>query len=326
MDYPISVRVISPSDWPGGDMSEVLPPAVEDEDDKDEDDRDQFQQRRRILGLDHPARPSVHSRLGPRTSSLSAAEPVDDALPPVVLPDELDVPGSDALVDAEFLRCASVEELLAPRPAEPVEPVDATILPNDLDGSAEPFIPGAAVVELTAPGSADPVDAEILPSALAVVDSNLCSTDIQVADVNIVEFSSSFFNLLGRPGPSLNCWLSTKSRCFKVYSRRKKTMVVEESVISPQLLDFRNDLVLPTIQLLPTPPLIAKRKKLMPSNFKPRRSRRVAKFPLSWVLNPLLKCADFWAFVMSRKIFLSKMLGSMRACLMLPCPAIILLP
>ena len=101
----------------------------------------------------------MHSRLGPRTSSSSAAEPVDDALPPVVLADELDVPGSDALVDAEFFPCASVEELLAPGPAEPV---DATILPNDLDGSAEPFIPGDAVVELTAPGSADPVEAVIL--------------------------------------------------------------------------------------------------------------------------------------------------------------------
>jgi hypothetical protein len=152
--YPISVRVITPGDWPGGDMSEVLPPAVEDD-----DDMDQFQQRRRLLGHDHSARPSVHSRLGPRTSSSSAAEPVDDALPSVVLVDELAVPGSDALVDAEFFPCASVEELLAPGPAEPV---DATILPNDLDGSAEPFIPGAAVVELTTPGSADPVEAVIL--------------------------------------------------------------------------------------------------------------------------------------------------------------------
>jgi hypothetical protein len=257
------VRVITPGDWSAGDMSEVLPPVVEDE-----DDRDQFQQRRRIIGHDLSARPSVHSRLGPRTSSSSAAEPVEDALPPVVLADELAVSGSVAPVDAEFFPCASVEELLAPGP---VGPVDATILPNDLDGSVVPFIPGDAVVELTAPGSADPVDAEILPSALAAVDSNLCAADIQVA-------SSPFFNLLGRPGPSLNCWLSTKPRCFKVYSRRKKTLVVEESVISPQLLEFRNDLVLPTTQLLPTP-LIAKRRKTIPSNFKPRRSRRVAKFP-----------------------------------------------
>jgi hypothetical protein len=217
----------------------------------------------------------VHSRLGPRTSSSSAAEPVDDALPPVVLADELAVPGSDALADAEFFPCALVEELLAPGPAEPV---DATILPNDLDGSAEPFIPSVAVVELTAPGSANPVEAVILPSDLVVVDSNLCSADIRVADVNIVESSSSFINLLGRPGPSLNCWLSTKPWCFKVYSRKKKTLVVEESVMSPQLLEFRNDLVLPMAQLFPTP-LIAKRKKLMPSNFKPQRSRRVAKFP-----------------------------------------------
>jgi hypothetical protein len=54
--------------------------------------------------------------------------------------------------------------------------------------------------------------------------------------------------------------------------------VVEELVLSPQLQEFRNYLVLPTAQLLPTP-LIVKRRKLMPSNFKPRRSRRVAKFP-----------------------------------------------
>jgi hypothetical protein len=29
------VRVITPGDWPGGDMSEVLPPAAKDEDDMD---------------------------------------------------------------------------------------------------------------------------------------------------------------------------------------------------------------------------------------------------------------------------------------------------
>jgi hypothetical protein len=97
-----------------------------------------------------------------------------------VLADELAVPGSAALVDAVFFPCASVEELLAPGPAEPV---DAAILPNALDGSAEPIIPGAAVVELTAPGSAEPVEAVILPSALAAVDSNLCSADIRDADV-----------------------------------------------------------------------------------------------------------------------------------------------
>jgi hypothetical protein len=271
--YPISVKIIPPGDWPRVDMSEVLPPVVDDE-----DDMDQFQQRRRLLGHDHSvssARPSVHSRLGPRTSSSSAAEPVDDATLPVVLADELTVPGSAAPIDAVIFPCASVEELMAPGSAEPV---DAAILPNALDGSAEPINPCAMVVELTAPGSAEPVEAVILPSALAAVDSNLCSTDVWGADVNIVESSSSFINLHGRPGLSLSCWLSTKPPCFKVYSRRKKTLVVEELVLSPQLQEFRNYLVLPTAQLLPTP-LIIKCRKLMPSNFKPRRSRRVEKFP-----------------------------------------------
>jgi hypothetical protein len=74
-----------------------------------------------------------------------------------------------------------------------------------MDGSAEPKNPCAVVVELTAPGSAEPVEAVILPSALAAVDSNLCSADVWGADVNIVESSSSFINLHGRPGLSLSC-------------------------------------------------------------------------------------------------------------------------
>jgi hypothetical protein len=288
-------------------MSGFLPPVVDDE-----DDSDLSQQRWRLFGHHSvsSARSSVLSRLGPQVSSSAAAGSVDvatlqivsavelavpgsaepandvflsrvsvdelivpgsavpvDALPSVSV-DELAVPGSVVPVDAVFLPSASVDELTAPGSAEPV---DAATLPNVLD---------ASVVELLAPGSAVPVDVVTLPSApAAAVDSNFCPTVLGGAVVNIADPYGPSLNLHGRAGPLLNCWLSAKPLCFKVYSRRQKTLTVENLVLSPQLQDIRNDIILPAAQLLPNPPLSVKRRKSLPSNFRPRRSRRVAKFP-----------------------------------------------
>jgi hypothetical protein len=304
--YPISVRAIPPGDSPDVSMSEFLPPVVDDG-----DDSDQSQQRRRLIGHHSvsSARSSVLSRLGPRVSSSAAAGSVDVATLQMVSAVELAVPGSAEPANDVFLPSASVDELIVPGSAVPVDvlpsvsvdglavpgsvvPVDAVFLPSAVDeltapGSAEPVdaatlpnVLDASVVESLAPGSAVPVDAVTLPSApAAAVDSNFYPTVLGGADVNIADPFGPSLNLLGRAGPLLNCWLSAKPPCFKVYSRRQKTLTVENLVLSPQLQDFRNDIVLPTAQLLPNPPLSVKRRKLLPSNFRPRRSRRVAKFP-----------------------------------------------
>jgi hypothetical protein len=51
--------------------------------------------------------------------------------------------------------------------------------------------------------------------------------------------------------------------------------------LAPPLQEFRNAVSRPTDGLLPPPPRSTKRrKKTLPSNFRPRRSRSVAKFPL----------------------------------------------
>jgi hypothetical protein len=50
-------------------------------------------------------------------------------------------------------------------------------------------------------------------------------------------------------------------------------------VISSPLNEFQCLVTKPVDGLLPTPRIIKRRKKTLPSNFQPRRSRRVAKFP-----------------------------------------------
>jgi hypothetical protein len=261
--YPISVRAIPLGDSPEVSMSEFLPPVVDDE-----DDSDQSQQRRRLIGHHSvsSARSSVLSRLGPQVSSSAAPGSVDVATLQIVSAVELAVPGSAEPANDVFLSSASVDELIVLGSAEPVDalpsdsvdelavsgsavPVDVVFLPSaSVDelaapGSAEPvdaaILPNvldASIVELLAPGSAVPVDAVTLPSApAAAVDSNFCPTVLGGADVNIADPYGPSLNLHGRAGPLLNCWLSAKPPCFKVYSRRQKTLMVENLVLSPQL-------------------------------------------------------------------------------------------
>jgi hypothetical protein len=84
-------------------------------------------------------------------------------------------------------------------------------------------------------------------------------------------------------------WRS-KPPVFKVYSRRKlsQAQVVQEDLLLqsvvemvPPLEEFKSAVTKPSDGLLPPPPhrRTKSRKKVMPSDFRPRRSRRVAKFP-----------------------------------------------
>jgi hypothetical protein len=73
------------------------------------------------------------------------------------------------------------------------------------------------------------------------------------------------------------------SPCLKVYSRRKKLVLEpvqdEESVLSSQLQEFKDDVTKPINSLLPPPRITNRKRRSVPANFIPRRSRRVAKFP-----------------------------------------------
>lgn len=77
--------------------------------------------------------------------------------------------------------------------------------------------------------------------------------------------------------------LQAKPPCFKVYSRRRDTVPVQsQEVSSPSptpLQEFSQHISKAINGLLSPPPIPKRRKKTLPRNFRPRRSRRVAKFP-----------------------------------------------
>lgn len=123
-------------------------------------------------------------------------------------------------------------------------------------------------------------------NGLPAAGSQLSSAGSRAVDVELdfqgdcsLEALSSIIDLPMGPAMPLACRLNARPPCFKVYSRRKKAIVVEELMLSTPLQEFKDGLTKPTDELLPPPALIVKRRKMMPSNFKPRRSRRVAKFP-----------------------------------------------
>jgi hypothetical protein len=77
--------------------------------------------------------------------------------------------------------------------------------------------------------------------------------------------------------------LQAKPPCFKVYSRRRDTVPVQsQEVSSPSptpLQEFSQHISKAINSLLSPPPIPKRRKKTLLRNFRPRRSRRVAKFP-----------------------------------------------
>jgi hypothetical protein len=77
--------------------------------------------------------------------------------------------------------------------------------------------------------------------------------------------------------------LQVKPPCLKVYSRRKDATPVHSQAVSSAALtplqEFSQHISKAINGLLSPPPVPKRKKKTLPRNFKPRRSRRVAKFP-----------------------------------------------
>lgn len=215
-----------------------------------------------------------------------------------------------APVEAATLPITSVVELAAPGPPPPCLDASPAVPPHVVEasravGSHAQDVPVSlderSLVSTSLP-SAGLEDHRMLASffesrfssegfvpslnGLPAAGSQLSSAGSRAVDVELgfqgdcsLEALSSIIDLPMGPAMPLACRLNAKPPCFKVYSRRKKAIVVEEQILSTPLQEFKDGLTKPTDELLPPPALIVKRRKMMPSNFKPRRSRRVAKFP-----------------------------------------------
>jgi hypothetical protein len=222
-------------------------------------------------------------------------------------------------VDAPALSVAPVEELEAP--GHP--PGLALDLTEDLGGSTQDVI--------------SPVR-PCLEVPLEVVHVNDLEVDVSAGQHGfgcshlVVDGSSVIGSVRARRLGSCQSsradrWKS-KPPVFKVYSRRRlsQAQIVQEDLLLqyvvemiPPLEEFKSAVTKPSDGLLPPPPprSTKRRKKAMPSDFRPRRSRRVAKFPRSLVQFRLLKCVGVWVFVMIMRIFLSRMPAIMQNYLIL---------
>jgi hypothetical protein len=203
----------------------------------------------------------VHSRLGPRFHSTSTRDGPSD-----------DVGLLDALMATGDSGC-------------PLTPVDVLAVPVSSDSLAGPVdaptLPCVAVEELAAPGVLalyDDVVPDYSPDGATVVLAAGLREDSILAVSFVDSVSSARWNL--------------KPPIFKVYSRRLRPSNLDDQdgtlvqsaldnsmVISSPLCEFQCLVTKPVDALLPTPRFPKRRKKPLPSNFIPRRSRRVAKFP-----------------------------------------------
>ncbi|AQK39879.1 hypothetical protein ZEAMMB73_Zm00001d023716 [Zea mays] len=247
--FPVFVKIIGPE---GVLVEEQLQPPPSDPSD---DEPEQSRRARRVQRLGDQAslpRTSVHSRLGPRLHSSSTRVGPSD-----------DVELLDALMDNSDDVAASVSsDSLA-------EPVDA------------PTLPCAAVEKLAAPGVLALCDVVVPVYSPDGASADLAAElreDSLLAVSCVVNTSSARWNL--------------KPPVFKVYSRRLRPSILDDQdgplvqsgldnsmVISSPLCEFQCLVTKPVDALLPTPQIPKRRKKPLPSNFIPRRSRRVAKFP-----------------------------------------------
>jgi hypothetical protein len=302
MVFKIAVKVIRSGDMTGADQP---PPLLLD---LGGDDGDRDNHRRRPLMHYHPspsARVSALSRLGPRVSSAVPGGGPVDAISPLMIGVERMAPGSTLPsgsvisfpVDAHSFSVLAVDEVVAPgspdSTAQDVEwdPVDAHSLPLiSVDGMVAP---GVLV------GTVDCGPAVQLGSSVLSIPAASPGSDIQVNDVlsGSVTVNAQFGISVQRniwtvePLNRMSSFLLSKmihgwkdaSPCLKVYSRRKKLVIEpvqdEECVLSSQLLEFKNDVTGPINSLLPPPRTTNRRRRTVPTNFIPRRSRRVAKFP-----------------------------------------------
>jgi hypothetical protein len=240
--------------------------------------------------MGHPAssaRTPIQLRLGPRSHSGQV-----DAILPFVQVVDLVAPMSPDLVevgsvDAPALPVASVEELEAP--GHP--PNLALGLAVDL---GENFQCGGSLTGDLSPAKLSSED------LIEVVQENAMEEVISAG-----QHGSGISHLVAG-GISDICSVRVRKHCpcqssgvdrwkakppvFKVYSRRRLTPVqlVQEDLMlqsvvemDPPLQEFKSAVSKPPDGLLPPPPprSTKRRKKTMPSNFQPRRSRRVARFP-----------------------------------------------
>jgi hypothetical protein len=302
MVFKIAVKVICSGDMIGADQPPPLLP------DFGGDDSDRDNRRRRPHMHYHPspsARVSALSRLGPRISSVVVGGgPVDD-ISPLMVGVERKAPGSTLPlvsvvsfpVDAHSLPILAVDEVVAPRSPDSTaqdvdwDPVDAHSLPLiSVDGMVAPGVLGGNVdsgpaVQLgssvlsmpaASPGSGNQVT-EVLSGRVIVNAQFGVSVQGNIWTVEPLNRMSSF--LLSK---IIHGW-KVVSPCLKVYTRRKKLVLEpvqdEECVLSSQLQEFKNDVTEPINSLLPPPRITNRRRRTVPANFIPRRSRRVAKFP-----------------------------------------------
>jgi hypothetical protein len=301
MVFKIAVKVIRSGDMIGADQ---LPPLLPD---CGGDDGDRDNHRRRPPMHYHPspsARVSALSRLGPRVSSAVAGGGPVDATSPLMVGVERMAPGStlpsdlvvSSPVDAHSLPVLAVDEVVAPgspdSTAQDVEwdPVDAHSLPLISDDGM--MAPGALVGTVDS-GPVVQLGSLVLSMAAAPSGSVIQVTEVLSGSVNVnAQFGVSVKRNIWTVEPlnRMSLFLLSKmihggndaSPCLKVYSRRKKLVLEpvqdEECVLSSQLQEFKNDITDPINSLLP-PPQITNRRRTVPANFIPRRSRRVAKFP-----------------------------------------------
>jgi hypothetical protein len=170
-------------------------------------------------------------------------------------------------------------------PGCPLTPVEVLAEPVSLDLLAGPVdaptLPCVAVEELAAPGVLALCDVMVLdysPDGATDVLAAGLREDSILAVSCVDSVSSARWNF--------------KPPVFKVYSRRLRPSNSDDQddtlvqstfdnsmVISSPLCEFQCLVTKPVDALLPTPRFPKRRKKPLPSNFVPRRSRRVAKFP-----------------------------------------------
>jgi hypothetical protein len=172
-------------------------------------------------------------------------------------------------------------------------PVDAAPLPNSLVDELQAPVPSFPF-NPSSPAMGTPINANIGPLPASVGDS-VVSTGVKTADMTLApSFGNalvpleSTFTMEGQPESRflVSSWdykIRAKPPCFKVYARKKISVQLaqsEEIGTSTPLQKFKDGITKQINGILPAPIQPVKRKrKLIPSNFNLRRSRRVAKIP-----------------------------------------------
>jgi hypothetical protein len=239
----------------------------------DDEDHDNKHQRQRQHLPEHQfssVRTSVHARLGPRIAPSA---------------------GGGRPVDAAPLPNTSVDELQALVPSFPCNPSSPAVgAPVDADFGPSPGcwsstnlpLPASDGESVVSPGEKNTSDGE------SVVSPSEKTADMALAPSSrnaLVPLESTFI-MEGKPESRLldSTWdykIRAKPPCFKVYAHKRISVQLtqsEENGSYTPLQKFKDGITKQINGLLSTQPVKRKRK-LIPSNFNLRRSRRVAKIP-----------------------------------------------